>query len=273
MKNTIKNITLIALTLLVTACDNDTSEKLVLTGSSTVAPLMIEIAHRFEQRNPNSRIDVQTGGSSRGINDIRKGLSDIGMVSRSLISSEQALVGHVIAWDGITTILHQDNPVKTLSRAQTRAIYKGEINNWRQVGGIDADIVVVHKAEGRSTLALFLKYFSLANKNVNADIIVGDNQQGLKTVEGNSLAIGYVSIGAAAYEKINGAGIKLLAIDNIEATLANVEKGLFPIARPLNLVTQKNVSPLAKRFIAFAQSDEVIDLIKQQFFIANHAKK
>lgn len=65
--------------------------RVILTGSSTIAPLMAEIGKRFEERNPDIRVDVQTGGSSRGIADARSGLADIGMVSRALKSEEQDL--------------------------------------------------------------------------------------------------------------------------------------------------------------------------------------
>jgi phosphate transport system substrate-binding protein len=80
--------------LLTAGCGSESSSeptKLVLTGSSTVAPLASELARRFEAENPGVRIDVQTGGSSRGILDARKGLADIGMVSRGLKDEESDL--------------------------------------------------------------------------------------------------------------------------------------------------------------------------------------
>ncbi|MCH9639427.1 MAG: substrate-binding domain-containing protein, partial [Betaproteobacteria bacterium] len=77
------------------------SQRLVLTGSSTVAPLVGEIARQFESLNPGVRIDVQTGGSSRGINDARNGIADIGMVSRALKTNEKDLLAFTIALDGI----------------------------------------------------------------------------------------------------------------------------------------------------------------------------
>lgn len=263
--------TLLISIISLTGCGQSTSEKLVLTGSSTVAPLVSEIALRYESQHPGIRIDVQTGGSSRGVNDTRSGLADIGMVSRSLKASEEGLSANIIAWDGITLILHQDNPVTALTRQQVIDIFTGKVQNWREVGGKNEAIVVVNKAEGRSTLELFLKHFGLKNSEVDADIVIGDNQQGLKTVAGNPLAIGYVSIGAAAYEFEHGAPINLLAINGVEATLANVEKGVFPIARPLNLIIKDSDSKLAADFIAFAQSSKVNDLILNQYFIPANA--
>lgn len=245
------------------AADN----RLVLTGSSTIAPLAAEIGKRFEKLNPGVRVDVQSGGSTRGINDARSGLADIGMASRGLNPGEQDLKSHTIARDGIGLILHQSNPVTTLSAAKIIAIYKGEIRNWQEVGGKDAKITVVNKAEGRSTLELFLHHFQLKNSAIKAQVIIGDNQQGIKTVAGNPGAIGYVSIGSAEYEEAQGTPIRQLPLDGVAATVANVRNGSFPLARPLNLVTTGKESGLARRFIDYARSEAVDDLVSDQYFV------
>ena len=75
--------------------------KIVLTGSSTVAPLAAEIGKRFEERNAGVRVDVQSGGSSRGVADARSGVADIGMASRALNADETDLKFFTIARDGI----------------------------------------------------------------------------------------------------------------------------------------------------------------------------
>lgn len=260
------------LVFLLSACSqNNEQQKLVITGSSTVAPLITEIAKRFEQSHNHVRIDVQTGGSSRGIVDVRKNLADIGMVSRALKPNEKDLTAHTVALDGITLIVNKDNPITELTHTQLIDIFTGKSKNWKSFGGQDQKIVVVNKAEGRSTLELFLKHFDLKNSEIMADIIIGDNQQGLITVAGNQLGIGYVSIGAASYEAKNGASIRLLPINGIEPILANVKNETFPISRPLNIVTSGELNELTEKFIQFAQSSEVHDLVEQQFFISTDA--
>lgn len=241
--------------------------KLVITGSSTVAPVTLEIAKRFEKENPGVRIDVQTGGSSRGLNDARNRLADIGMISRALKDDEDDLTGYLIAMDGIGMIVHQSNTIEKLNDEQIAAIYRGEIENWSELGGEDLQITVVNKAEGRSTLELFLKHFTLKNSEIKADVVIGDNQQGIKTVAGNKGAIGYVSIGAAEFEEQNGTPIRLLAMEGVNASVANVRDGMFPLSRELNLVVKGEPSPLAKKFINYALSEDVHDLIKGQFFV------
>lgn len=243
------------------------SEKLVMTGSSTIAPLALEIAKRFEKLNPGVRIDVQSGGSSRGVSDARSGLADIGMASRALKAEEKDLTGHTIALDGIGIILHKNNPVKSLTDAQIKAVYTGQITNWKALGGKDESITVVNKAEGRSTLELFLHYFALKNSDIKAQVVIGDNQQGIKTVAGNPGSIGYVSIGTAEFEEAQGTPVKLLPMEGISATVANIRNSSFPLSRPLNLVTKGTPSDLAKRFIEFARSAKNNDLVEAQFFV------
>lgn len=243
------------------------NSKLVITGSSTMAPLMLEIGKRFEATHPSTRIDIQTGGSSRGIADTIHGLADIGMASRALKPQDGHLYGSVVARDGIGIIVHTSNPIQELMSTQIQGIYTGKITNWRQVGGRNASITVINKAQGRSTLELFLDYFQLSNRDIQAHVIIGDNEQGIKTVAGNPNAIGYVSIGTAQYNASHGLPIRLLPLQQIPASLETVRLGDFPLSRPLTLVTKSRPQGLTKTFIDFAQSTQVYDLILKQYFV------
>lgn len=253
---------------LVACSDNSSTQgKLTLTGSSTVAALAAEIGKRFEALHPGLRVDVQSGGSARGITDAREGLVDIGMVSRALKPEENDLQAVTIARDGVGMIVHKTNPVRALSSAQIVAIYTGTIRNWKEVGGADAPITVVNKAEGRSTLELFTQYFKLKNSDIKAHVVIGDNEQGVKSVAGNPNAIGYVSIGTAEYDASQGAMIKLLPLAGIAASTENVRNGSFPLSRPLNLVTSTKPENMVKDFIDFARSAEVSAIVREQFFV------
>ena len=250
-----------------TATADPLSGKLVITGASTLAPLIGEIGKRFESLYPKVRVDVQTGGSSRGVADARQGLADIGMVSRTMKDEEKDLHAFPVARDGVGIMLHKENPVQVLIDDQVVAIYTCKITNWKDVGGKDAPITVVNKAEGRSTLEVFLHYFKMKNTDVNAHVVIGDNEQGIKTVAGNRHAIGYVSIGTAEYDESQGVPIKLLSIGGAAASTETVRNGTFPISRPLHIVTRTPPVGLAKAFIDYAQSKAVHDIIKQQYFV------
>jgi phosphate transport system substrate-binding protein len=243
-------------------------QKITISGASTIAPLMLEIAKRYESEHPDVRIDVQTGGSGRGISDTRQGLADIGMVSRALKPDESDLKSFTIALDGICMVIHKSNPIEALTDEQIVDIYKGKITNWSMVGGADAPITVINKADGRSTLELFLKHFGLDAKEVKAQVVIGDNEQGIKTLVGNPNAIAYVSIGTAEYNAKQSTPIKLLPSRGVPATIAAVREGSYSLRRPLNLTTREDPKGIVKDLIEFSRSAKVHDLVQGQYFVA-----
>lgn len=246
----------------------DISGDLQLTGSSTLAPLASEIGKRFEAKHPTVRINIQTGGSSRGIADTKTGLADIGMSSRPLKDSEQAgQTAWTLAMDGVGFIVHADNPVQELSRQQLVDIYTGKVADWSEVGGEAGAITVINRADGRSELELVTQFFAFEAADIRPDLIAGENQQGLKMVANDVRAITYLSIGASEYEITQGAPIKLLPLDGIAASVENVAANRFPLSRPLILVTGSGYSDLAKAFIEFARSTEVHDLVRQLSYV------
>ena len=255
--------------LLLTSCSSEAeaSQVLVLTGSSTVAPLATEIALRFEQQYPGTRIDVQSGGSSRGIADVRLGHVDIGMASRELVESEMDLTAHTIARDGVALIVHSDNDLVALTAEQVRGIFRGDISQWNEVGGSGGEIIVVSKAEGRATLTVFLDHFGLSSREIAADVIVGENEQAIKTLVGAPGAIAYVSIGTAEVGRAAGVPIRLVTLDGVPATVEEVAMGAYPLARPLNLLTTGDVQGLAAEFIAFAKRPDQADLVLAESFV------
>ena len=241
---------------------------LTITGSSTIGPLALEIAKRFEQRHPSVRVEVQTGGSSRGIADARSGLADIGMSSRSLHSTESANAkSWSIAQDGVCFIVNAKNPVLTLSRRQLRDIYAGRIDNWKQLGGRDEKIIVINRAAGRSELTLITDYLEVPEASISADLIAGENQQGIKMVANSPGAITYMSLGASVFESSIGSDIKILPLEGVPATAQSVAAGRYPLMRPLLLVTPHDPPPLTRAFVDFARSAATHDLVRQFSYV------
>jgi phosphate transport system substrate-binding protein len=260
--------------LLGTACTDTgpnqsaSQQQLVVTGSSTVAPLVSDLARAFEAQNPGVRVDVHTGGSSRGIADVRHGLAGIGMVSRALGDSEADLAGYTLAVDGVALIVNASNRLENITHDQVVAVYMGRIRDWRELGGTPGPITVVHKADGRSTQEVFLANFGMDPGDVEPSVVIGDNEQGVKSVAGNPAAIGYVSIGAAEASIGMGVPIKLIALDGHGPTSKAVAQGSFPLVRELNLVTVGELSQLAVEFIAFSRSPSAREFIEAHHFVA-----
>lgn len=248
------------------AADN-LSGHILITGSSTMAPLVTAIAARYHTRHPLVTIDVLTGGSGRGLSDARQGKANIGMVSRALNANEKDLYGLPIARDGVALILHKDNPVRTLSDRQIIDIYTGKISNWKQVGGRDAPIVTVKSEAGRSSSELFSHYFGLSYDQIQSQRVVGDNRARIALLLEQPNAIVYMSVGESERSAAASVPIRPLPINGIEASSKNIRNGNFPIARALTLVTRSVPSDIVKSFIEYASSSEVTDLVVDHDFV------
>lgn len=237
------------------------ASRLLLAGSTTMAPLMTEVARRFQSLHPGIRIEVQMGGSGRGVSDARLGKADIGMVSRPLGETEKDLSGIPIGRDGVALIVHKDNPVSALGERQLLDIYTGKVANWQQVGGRDAPIhVLAGPPEGGSS-ELFSHYLKLPYDQILAQRQVAANADRIATVAGDPHAIIWVSVGEAERKARDGVPIKLLAVDGVAASSKAVRSGNYPISRPLTLVTRGTPTGAARAFIEFCVSSQITDLV------------
>jgi phosphate transport system substrate-binding protein len=232
-----------------------------------MTPLLLEIGKRFEAEHPDVRVDVQSGGSSRGASDTKKGLADIGMVGRDLKPEETSLHATAIARDGVCFIVNKANPVTMLTDDQIVRMYVRSASNWKQFGGPDLPITLVHLADGKALLELFLDHFKLKSTQIRADAIVKDSDQTIQTVSSRPGAIGYVSCSRAEAVGSNEP-IRSLNFDGVAPTQAHVRDGTYPLSRPLNLVTRDTPQGLTKEFLDFARSNTVADLIEKYHFVA-----
>jgi len=247
----------------------DSTGRLTLTGSSTLAPLMADIAELFEKKNESCRIDIQTGGSSRGIADAKRGLADLGMSSRSLYEGETPEVEtHVIAMDGVSFIVNSSNKLRDFSSQNIKDIFSGKIKNWKELGGHDGPVVVINRAKGRSEYDLVKRFLKLKPQEFKADAIAGENQQCVKIVANNKDAISYLSIGTALYESSRGTKISLSSLDSVTPNVENLKNNKFPIIRPLILISKKQPDTHIKNFLDFALSTEVQHLVSEQSFVS-----
>ncbi|MBI2311400.1 MAG: phosphate ABC transporter substrate-binding protein [Betaproteobacteria bacterium] len=249
------------------AVASHTAGKLLITGSGTMTPLIRDIAKRYEAVHPGVRIEIQSGGSGRGLSDARTGKADIGMVSRALSDRESDLTGFPIARDGVALVVHKDNPVRALTNRQVADIYTGRITNWKQVGGRDAAIAVFAAESGRSTSELFTQFFEISYADIRAHQVLGDNPSRIRAISENPSGIVFMSVGEAERTAQAGAPIKLLPMEGVLATSKTIRSGDYPIARALSLVTKSLPTGLAKEFVNFCLSPQVADLIIKHDFV------
>ncbi|MDB5989370.1 MAG: transporter substrate-binding protein [Herbaspirillum sp.] len=246
----------------------DIAGTLHLSGSSTGEPLIMQIANRYRTLHPKVNIKIEMGGSARGIIDVRDGKTDIGMVSRVMTDQEQDLKGFPIARDGIGLMVHRNNPVTTLTSAQVTDIFTGRIKNWREVGGRNAPIMVINREDGRGSIELFKEHFRLRYSDIQSQIVLGaDNPTVIDAVATRPDAISLMSVVEADNKEKAGGLIKLVALDGVAATRANILSGNYPLSRPLSLVTRELPTGLLKNFIEYSLSSQVIDIIENVGFV------
>jgi len=239
------------------------SGELQMAGSSTVQPLAQALAEAFMEKHPDVQIDVQGGGSSVGVKSAAEGTTPIGNASRALKDSEKEeypdLIAHAIAQDGIAIAAHRDVPVEGVTKDQVRQVFAGEITNWSELGGPDENIIVVSREEGSGTRGAFEDMVMGDELIVDTALLQPSNGAVKTTVASTPWSMGFLSFGY-----LDGS-VKALAVDGVEATVANASSGEYPVVRPLNMVTRGEPTGLAKAFLDFAFSDEGQAIVAEDY--------
>lgn len=252
IKMIILGLAVVLLASLVTGCVERPEETLVITGSTSVAPVGELWAEAFMEAHPHVRVDVHSLGSTAGIVGAYEGTNDIGMSSRYLRGDELGfgLSTRVAARDAIVAIVHPDNPVDELTTEQLYRIYAGEITNWKEVGGPDAPITAITREEGSGTRGAF-EDMVMDDEPIYAGTITLIGAGGVRAgVVGNPDAIAYISLWGVDET------VRALKIDGVMPTVDTVLAGDFEIARPYLLVTLGEPDELEEKFLDFVLSEE-----------------
>ncbi|MCK4881633.1 MAG: PstS family phosphate ABC transporter substrate-binding protein [Candidatus Omnitrophica bacterium] len=236
-------------------------EMLQIKGSDTLINLVQKLAEEYMAENPGAYIAVTGGGSGTGIAALINKKCDIANASRLMKSKEIAQASEggvdvkrvVIAMDGLSVITNPGNPIDKLTLGEIGRIFRGEVTNWKEVGGNDVPITLYGRQSNSGTFVFFrdavLKgdYSQKMNRmNGNAQIVEGIKQD----VSG----IGYVGVG---YVK-DAAGLTILKVAaKAGGTYASplnsedVKSGKYPISRPLNQYINGSPEGAVKAFLEY----------------------
>ena len=249
------------------APSEELSGQIQIAGSTTVQPLAEVLAEAFMADNPDVTIEVQGGGSSVGVTSAGEGTVAIGNASRNVKESEfeefPDLQVYTIAFDGIAIVSNPDLELPSLTIDQVKAIFAGEITNYSEVGGPDAEIVVVSREEGSGTRAAFeelVMEFGDSEAVITEDAILQQsNGQIRTTVSTTPNTIGYLSFGFL------DDSVNTVAIDGVEPSVANVKNETYPIFRPLNMLTNGEPDPLAQAFLDFILGSDGQAIVSEEY--------
>lgn len=246
--------------------------KISIVGSTSVQPLAEDFAESYANVKQGAKVDVQGVGSSAGIKAAIDGTCDIGTSSRDLKEDEksQGIVEHKIAVDGIGVVVNPKNQVGELTQEQVVKIFKGEITNWKDVGGADQEIIVVSREEGSGTRSAFEEILKLQEERdgktyslLANDALIAEGNGAVKSnIASKEAAIGYLSIG------VMDSSVKGIKLDGAEPTEDNVVNGSYKLSRPFLMVTKGEATGDTKDFIDWILSDDGQKIVTEAGFIA-----
>ncbi len=227
-------------------------------GSTSMEKVIGALSESFMGANDGVTVNYNPTGSGSGITAVQEGTCDIGLSSRALKDEEKAagLKETVLAYDGIAIIVHPDNPVSDLTLEQIAKLYTGEITNWKDVGGNDAEVVLIGREAASGTRDGFESITGTKDKCQYRQELTSTGDV-ITAVSQNPDAIGYASLASIKDT------VKALNVGGVTPSEATVKDGSYLVQRPFVLVTVegKALSPAAQAFFDYALSADAASII------------
>jgi len=251
-----------------------------VNGSDTMVNMGAALAEEFMKTNKNIELVVSGGGSGTGIAALINGQTNIAQSSRAMKQEEKdqasakgKLNEIIVGWDGLAVAVHPSNPVKELTLAQIGAIYRGEITNWREVGGYDASIVLLSR-DTTSGTHVFFKEFVVQNNGklktaefAPAAMMMPSTEAIVQETSRNVNAIGYVGLGYLKPD-IRALGVK--STDSsaaVQPSVASVLDKSYGLARPLYFYIVGEITGAVKTYVDFVLSDNGQKVVRDLDFV------
>jgi len=266
-----KIISTFIVALLVSIIYSASASDVTVSGSSTVMPLAEAAAEDFNHLQKDYVVTVSAGGTGAGILGIAERKNDIAMASREITEEERSRFNDtfeefLIGLDGISLAVSDEiynAGVRDLNRQQVRDIYLGNITNWKEVGGPDAEIYVISREEGSGTRDNFNEIV-LGNRSAEmpgVDTVAMGAAEVKTSISGSDKAIGYLGFNYL------GGGVEGIAFNGIQPTYENIKLDLYELHRHLYFYTFGEPSKGAKAFIDFVQGPEGQKIAAEEGFI------
>ena len=247
-----------ALSLAACGGNNGLSGKVATDGSTSMEKVIGALKETFEAENAGVEVTYNPTGSGSGIKAVQEGRCDIGLSSRALKAEEkeQGLVGTVLAYDGIAVIVNPENTVEDLTVEQIAAIYTGEITNWSEVGGMDAEIVLVGREAGSGTRSGFEEIVGVEDLCQYRQELTSTGDV-ITAVSQNPGAIGYASLASVKDT------VKAIKVGGVAPSDETVKDETYAIQRPFVLVTKEGtaLTETAQAFFDFITSEAAREVI------------
>lgn len=221
---------------------------LTAAGSTTMTPLVEELALAFQERQPSVTIEVDGGGSRLGQDLAAAGQTDLGLTSWLADGPPDGLQATVIARDGIALIVHPTNPITGLTLLQAHDLFAGRTAYWQELGAPLGPVQAVSREDGSGTRAAFESVVMAGDRVTLTALVMPNSQAVVDYVASDPTAIGYVSMGY-----VDGS-VRPLPIEGLLPTPDNVSRGEYHLTRELILLSKPRAQPEVRGFLEFALS-------------------
>ncbi len=249
------------------------SGSIAVVGSDTMVNLVQAWQEAFQAANEGVVVSVKGGGSGNGIAALINGTTDFAAASRDIKAEETEAakkagfepVSTEVAKDGLTVVVNPANGVADLTIDQLGKIYRGEISNWKDVGGPDAAIVLLGRDTSSGTYEYFKDVVVGKDKEYAKSMRnLGSNQAIIDEVSKNAAAVGYVGIG---YAESVGTVVRPVKVDGVDATTDNVLNGTYPLSRGLYMISKGAPGGVAKAYLDWILSAEGQQVVIDHGFV------
>ena len=232
------------------------SGTVVTNGSTSMESVMGALIEAFKEIQPNVQVQYTGSGSGAGITSAQDGTADIGLASRDLKDDETGVTQITVAKDGIAIIVNPENPVADLSVEQIAQLATGEITNWSEVGGNDAEVVFIGREAGSGTRDGFETITGTTDACKYQNELTSTGEV-IANVASNPNAIGYASLSAVDDT------VKAITVGGVAPSEETVLDGTYAIQRNFNFILNESseLSDAAQAFVDWATSADAADLI------------
>lgn len=236
---------------------------------TTREAFMVELARAYKNKT-GLITSLSGGGSTRGIRAVNAGNVDMGGSCRLSLpeifpNEEGDVYFMVIAWDALVPIVNATNPVSSISLRQLKDLLIGRITNWKELGGEDKDVLVLAREGKISGTGYMIRRMFFEDEKVDfpSSVFRVKNSKVLENkIYLDKYAIGITGVSGVKKRIAEGKKIKILSVDGVEATTANISRGTYPFFRPLNIVVKGKPTGEVKTFLDWVVSDEGQEIIE-----------
>lgn len=248
---------------------------ITLSGSSALLPLMDKSIESFKEKYSDVEINAQAGGSGTGLTQVLEGAVDVGnsdVFAEDKLDEAKAkeLVDHKVVAQGFAVVVNSDLGVKDLTKEQIQKIFSGKITNWKEVGGPDKEILVIHRPASSGTRGTFTTTLLGGDKTLENDkigVTQDNNGAVLNAMKSSDGAISYLALSYLNSDEAKNS-LTAVSVEGKEATVENITTGAYPFWSWGHMYTKGEPNELSKAFIDYIMSEENAKNVNELGFIS-----